>query len=356
MHAEITKLAQLITDYCVGVGKGDKVLIDGDPAGTSQLLISLHEEILKRGGIPFHKLTLGECDYLNLAYGQEFQFQSFAEDDKRIIENMDILIGVQGSMNPRRLERVDIEKLVKFSQATRIVREVTYKKYEAGKMKLLYIEFPTSAMAQEFGLPLVEYEKHFCRACFLDKPNPIQEWNRLLERQEELVGLLGTKKTISVKGEGLDLTFSINGKWTSDNGKRYLPDGEIFTDYIVKDSVSGSMTFTYPAIFQRRKIEDIELDFKDGEIVKVKSSTEEEFLQDLLSGNKEEEVYMSAFGIGTNYEIDKFIGHIAFDEKMGGTIHIALRSPLWVLLRRMGKDDQILADGGLVYENGNFII
>lgn len=357
MHSEIEKLAKLITEYSVEVSQGDRVLIDGDPTGARLLYLCLHKEILKKGGIPFHKLTLGDCDYLNLIYGKEFQFRSFAEDDRRIIENTDILIGIQASMNPRRIDRVSPEKILEFSRATRIVREVVYERFKAGKLKLLYVEYPTNGEAQSCGMSVVEYENRFCRACFLDKKNPIREWKRLSEKQEGLVKFLERKDTISVEGEGTDLTFSTKGrKWTSDDGRRYLPDGEVYVEGPAKDSVNGSIMFNYPGIFKGKEIKDIRIEFRDGKIVKAESSTEEKFLQDLLAVNTGR-VYMSAFGIGTNYRIDSFIGHMAFDEKMGGTIHLALRgSPLWVLLKGMGKDEKIYADDELFYENGNLTI
>lgn len=364
MYSGIKKLAELITAYSVEVGEGDRVLIDGDPTATSLIHIYLHEEVLKRGGIPFHKLTLGECDYLNMVHASELQYQAFVEDDQRILQNTDILIGIQGSVNPRRLDRicdkVDVVKIIRMNQVARVVRETTYKRYIAGDLKVCYVEYPTDGMAQEMGLPLMEYEEKFGKACFLDKANPIDEWKKLAHRQKRIAEFLETKNRITVKGKGIDLSFSINGEWISDNGTRYLPDGEIYTDHIVKDSVNGRGAFSYPGFFQRKEIPDIELQFEEGKIVAATSSGEMELLKKILfderkEGN-EEPVFMSAFGIGTNYRMGSFVGHASLDEKIGGTIHIALRPPLWVLITQMEEDDVILADDEVIYEGRHFTI
>ena len=162
MRSEIEKLAKLITEYSVNVGKGDKVLIDGDPTGTPLIHLGLHQEILKRGGVPFHKSTLGDQDYLNWEYADEFQYRTFAEDDKRILENTDILIGIEGSTNPRRIDRVTTPKKVeKFHKATGFVKDYTIKKYNAGKLHLFYLDYPSNGMAQKVGMSLMEYENLF---------------------------------------------------------------------------------------------------------------------------------------------------------------------------------------------------
>ena len=363
MYSEIENLAKLVVEHSVEVKKGEKVLIEGDPTGTSLLHLYLHKEILKQGGIPIHKLIPGDCDYLNLVYGDEFQFQAMAEDDKKTIETIDILIGMQASTNPRRADTVDPEKIMMYNKATRIVREVVFRKLNEGKLRMFFVEYPINGIAQEHGMSLVEYEDHFCKACFLDEKDPLGEWKKLSKKQDRFIKFLDGKKTIHVEGENTNLTFSVEAKeekkWISDNGKRYLPDGEVFTNHIVKDSVNGSVVFTYPGILERSEIKDIKLEFKEGKLVTVKSSTEEKLLHDMLLSN-EGEVFMSAFGIGTNYKINKFIGHMAFDEKIGGTIHIALRgSPMWsmwVLLTRMEKNDNIYADNELFYERGDFLI
>jgi aminopeptidase len=334
MRSEIKQLSQLITDYSVGIKRGDRVLIDSDPTGTSRLHVSLHEEILKRGGIPFHKLTLGECDFLNVTHAQDFQMEAFADDDKNIMENIDVLIGIQGSVNPRRLDQVDVTKLIKFSQTTRIVRKLTYERFKSGDLRLLYVEYPTIGAAQDCCMPLFELEQHFCRACFLDERNAVEK--------------------IELKGDDIDLTFTVDGEWTSDHGVRYLPDGEIFTDYVVKNSVNGRIKFSYPAFFQRKRIDDIELEFNKGNIVNARSSNDDIHLRNILKS--ENHIYMSAFGIGTNPKITKFIGNISFDEKMGGTIHLALRAPMWVLIKNMEKEDEIFADGTVLYKNRDFVI
>jgi len=360
MYSEIENLAKLIVEHSVEVKKGERVIIDGDPTGTPLLHLCLHREILRKGGIPFHKSQLGDLDYVNLKYAKEYQLRTFAEDDTRMVEDTDIIIGIEASANPRRVEAVNPKNIRRFQRAAKICRDAVAKRSKAGKLRLFFVNYPTNGMAQEHGMPLLEYEDHFCKACFLDRDNPIKEWEKFSKEQERYTRFLETKHTIHVEGEDTDLTFSTKAeegkRWTSDNGKKYLPDGEIYADHIIRDSVNGSIAFTYPGIFRRKEIQGIELKFKDGKIVNAESSTEEKFLQNLLLAN-EGEVYLSAFGIGTNYRIDKFIGQMDFDEKMGGTIHLTLRgSPSWVLLKRMGENERIYAADEAFYDNGVFLI
>ena len=359
MYSQIENLVKLVVEYSVEVKKGERVLIDGDPTGTPLLHLNLHKEILKKGGVPFHKSQLGDLDYVNLVYATEDQLRAFAEDDTRMINDTDVIIGIEASTNPRRVDTVSPENVEKFQRAAQICKEVVYKRVKEGKLRMVFVEYPTNGNAQDCGMSLVEYEDHFCRACFLDEEDPISAWKKLSEKHEKFIKFLKGKNTIRIEGKDTDLTFSIRAEdgneWTPENGKKCLPDGEIFTEHSIRDSVNGSILFTYLGIFRRKEIKDIKLEFKEGKIVNATSSTEEQFLQKLLLS--EEEVHMGAFGIGTNYKINKFIGHMAFDEKMGGTIHLTLRgSPSWVLLKRMEKNERIYADTEIFYEEGNFVI
>jgi aminopeptidase len=360
MYSQIEKLAKLVVEYSAEVKKGERVLIDGDPTGTPLLHLNLHKEILKKGAVPFHKSQLGDLDYVNLVHAEESQLRAIAEDDTRIINDTDVVIGIEASTNPRRVDTVSPENTEKFQKAAQICQELVYKRVKEGTLRMVFVEYPTNGNAQDCGMSLVEYEDHFCRACFLDEEDPTDAWKKLSEKHEKSIRFLNGKNRIRIEGNGTDLTFSTRAedanKWTSESGKKCLPDGEISTEHHIKDSVNGSILFTYPGIFRRREIKDIKLEFKQGKIVNATSSTEEQFLQKLLLSD-EEEVHMGAFGMGTNYKIEKFIGHIAFDEKIGGTIHLTLRgSPSWVLLKRMEKNERIYADNELFYDDSNFVI
>ena len=358
MNFDNNKLAKIITEYSVGVDNEDKVLVDGDPISTSQIHINLHKEILKRGGIPIHKLTLEDCDYLNLMYGDENQYRLIAEEDKKWVENSDIFIMLQSANNTKRADGIEQNKIRQYNNIKKIVKETAHKNYFDGKLKLFYLEYPTVGMAQENKMSILEYEEHFKKACFLEYEDPIKEWKKLSEKHEKYINFLKTKEKFRIEGDKTDLTFSINNNWISDEGRRYLPDGEIFTDSPVKESLNGYITFSYPGIYNRKYIENIRLEFKNGELVEATSTTEQELLKKLLIDPKK--VYVSAFGIGTNYNIDRFIGHMAFDEKMGGTIHLALRGSnmfhMWVLLKKMNPSDCIFADDEIFYKDSKIII
>jgi len=364
MHTGVEKLAQLITSYCVEVGKGDKVLIDGDPTAASLLHIYLHEEILKAGGVPFHKLTLGDCDFLNMVYADTSQYEAFVQDDLRILDNADVFIGIEGSVNPRRLDRVlekvEVEKILRLNRISRVVRAETYKRYEAGDLRVCYVEYPTDGTAQQLGCSLFEYEKKIVQACFLDTENPTETWRALAERQEGVVAALAGRRKFSVRGKNVNLTFEVNGEWISGNGRKYLPDGEVYTDAVVQDSVNGKIAFSYPGTFEKKEIPDLELRFDGGRVVEASASAQREFVEKYFfedrDGEKEEPLFMGAFGVGTNYRMGQFVGCANLDEKRGGTIHIAFRSPMWVLTTDMEEDAVIKADGDVVYEGRRFSV
>lgn len=210
-----------------------------------------------------------------------------------------------------------------------------------------------------------EYADFVYNCCFLYEENPIACWEKLEKDQQKLVDLLNNKTQIQYKGSGIDVRFSTEGKkWINSSGKNNMPSGEVFTAPL-ENSVNGVVRFSYPGIFMGQEIEDIRLEIKDGQVVKGTADKGQELLNKVL-----EIPGARGFGevaIGTNSRVNKFTKNMLFDEKMGGTIHMALGAAYpetggtndsaihWDLLADM-NDGQILADGEVIYDKGKFII
>jgi aminopeptidase len=215
-------------------------------------------------------------------------------------------------------------------------------------------------------MALPEYEDFVYNSCLVNKDDPIAEWKKVRKRQEKICAFLNNAKRIHLTGEDTDLTFDVKGrKWINCCGEKNMPDGEVFTAPI-EDSANGTIRFTYPGIFSGREIEDIKLTFKAGKVVKASAAKGDELLQQLLKIEGADRLGETA--IGTNYEITRFTKHMLFDEKMGGTIHMALgfnpipetgglnKSALhWDILKDMKKDAEIYADSKLFYKNGKVL-
>jgi aminopeptidase len=214
-------------------------------------------------------------------------------------------------------------------------------------------------------MSLEEYEDFVYRSCLVDREDPVAEWKKIHEQQEKICHLLNQTCEMRVLGEDTDLTFSVKGrKWINCSGKENMPDGEVFTTPI-EDSANGAVRFTLPGIFSEREVEDIKLTFRDGKVVKASASKGDEFLQRILGIEGADRIGEAA--IGTNYGITKFTKNMLFDEKIGGTIHLALGASFpetgglnksaihWDILKDMEKDGEIYADGKLFYKNGKFV-
>ncbi|MCW4055480.1 MAG: aminopeptidase, partial [Candidatus Bathyarchaeota archaeon] len=234
-----------------------------------------------------------------------------------------------------------------------------------GKLKWALLPYPINAQAQEASMSLEEYEDFVYRSCMVDKENPIEEWRKIGRAQEKTCGLLDRVSQIRIVGEDTDLNLTVKGrKWINSDGKRNMPSGEVFTAPI-EDSTDGTIRFTYPGIYAGKEVENITLTFKAGRVVSASAAKGSELLQEIIKiegADRPGEV-----AVGINYGINKFTKNMLFDEKMGGTIHMALgnsypesgglnRSAIhWDLLKDMKKGGEIYADGKLIYKDGEFL-
>jgi len=233
-------------------------------------------------------------------------------------------------------------------------------------MKRSLCLFPTKAGAKEASMSLEAYQAFVFNACFLNEANPTAKWEELGKKQQAIVDVLNQKDEIHYLGENIDLTFSAKGRtWVNSDGKSNMPSGEVFTSP-VENSVNGWVKFTVPSQHNGNRVEGVSLEIKDGEVKKWDALIGKEVLDKVfdLPGAR----FFGEMAIGTNMNIQQTTMNILFDEKIGGTVHMAIgqsyyhtggkneSSIHWDMITDMKKDGKIFADGELIYEKGVFII
>lgn len=342
----------------------ENVLIQGSDEA-SPLIKELYKECLLADAYPRVLADL-DLQYLFYQNAREHQLQYVSPFDKFLVEKADVMIGIFCEPNPKGLSNVNPEKIRKHQAARSGLVEILFKREAEGKFRWGGLPYPIVAQAQEGNMALPEYEDFVYNSCLVDREDPVVEWKRIRMEQERLCSFLDKVENIRMVGEDTDLTYSVKGrKWINCCGEKNMPDGEVFTAPI-EDSVNGTIRFTFPGVFHGREIEDISLTFKAGKVVEASAVKGEELLKELLKIEGADRLGEAA--IGTNYEITRFTKNMLFDEKMGGTIHMALglnpipqtgglnKSALhWDILKDMKKGGEIYADGKLFYKNGKFI-
>ncbi len=362
----VSRLAKLLVNYCVSVKPGDKVLIMGNQSGWP-LIKESYREVIRAGGNPMTSWFEDELDEILFKEANDDQLTFVPEPYKLIMETFDCRIAISGSNNTRALSNIDPTRQRMRQIAMRELMEISMKRSAEGSLRWVGTQFPTNAQAQEADMSLSEYEDFVYGACFVDKGDPVAEWRRMSTMQQELVDWLAGKSHIKVQGAHVDLELSISGRtFINSDGKRNMPSGEIFTGPI-EDSANGWVRFSYPAIVAGREISGIELRFENGRVVKASAKKNAEFLLKALDSD-EGSRYLGEFAVGTNNGIDRFTKSILFDEKIGGTIHMALgagypetgsknkSSIHWDMICDMRTDGKIWVDDELFYDKGNFIL
>lgn len=361
----VEKLAQVLVQYSAEVQPKDKVLLSGGPIA-EPLLKAIYTEVLKAGGHPMLLTSMPGVAELLYKYGNDEQIQYISPHIKLAYETYDIMINIMSPMNTKELTNVPPEKIALANQAGSEIFGTMMKRTAEGDFKWSLALFPTNASAQDAEMSLSEYEDFVYSACLPDMDDPIGYWKGVAAQQQKVVDFLDKANTLRVEGPDVDLRMSIEGRtFVNCCGTRNMPDGEVFTGP-VEDSVEGHVRFSYPTTYQGRTLEGVHVWFEKGKVVKATADKGEGFLLETIDTD-EGARFVGEFAIGTNIGITRATGNTLFDEKIGGSFHMALGRGMpetgsvnqsaihWDMVCDLSQGGKIWADDKLIYENGAFI-
>ena len=365
MDPRLKKLARLLVEYSVRMKPTDKVFIVADEVATPWMAAVL-EEALKTGAHVETRITSDALGEIRLKRSSKEQLLQAAEIPLLINRTADVILTAWGSRNTRINSNVPSDQLKYASQGGREAHQLFMARLGSGDLRWCGTQFPTEADAQEASMSLTEYEDFVYGAGLLDAEDPVSEWKRISADQERWVKWLDSKSELHFVSEGTDLRVNVAGrKWINCDGRLNFPDGEVFTSP-VEDGIDGHITFSFPGIYAGKEVEGIRLEVEKGLIVKATASKGEDLLHALMETDDGAKRF-GEVAIGTNYGIAKFTRNMLFDEKIGGTVHMAIGDSMpdagglnrsgihWDMLCDMRQGGRILADGILFHENGRFL-
>jgi aminopeptidase len=359
-------LAKILVGYSTKVQEGEVVSIDGENAA-APLLLAVYEEVLKAGGNPVLNVALdGQiASYFKHASDKQLEWISpFAE---WMVDNADVRIAIGASTNTRELSGVPPERQTLRQTVTGDLMQRAMKRSASGDFRWVYTLYPTSAYASEAEMSLADYEDFYYGACLADDPDPLHAWKKASEECNRLAAWIEGHEEVRVTAPGTDIKLGIAGRtFIPCVGDHNMPDGEFFTGP-VEDSVEGEVTFHLPAVIAGREVSGVHLRFEAGKVVDASAERGEEFLIQLLDTDEGART-LGELGIGTNYGIDRGTREVLLDEKIGGTVHMAIgqaypesggtnvsavHTDLVCDLRLGGR---LEVDGIVMQEDGRFIV
>ncbi len=366
MDERIAKHAHLLLNYSVCVKKGDKVLIVGQIV-CYPLMKEIFRQAICQGAFPECRFADEELQEIVLREGSSKQIQHVPESLKKSYETSDVILTVWGSANTRIFANIAPDKMKLSSRGKRPILDILFDRLAKGELRWCGTLFPTRAVAQEANMSLFEFQEFAYEACHLNEKDPIARWQEIDRQQAKICHYLNQKERLRIISRDTDLTVSMkNRRWINCSGKENFPDGEVFTSP-VENSAEGHIRFNFPAIEDGREVEDIRLTLQKGKVIKATAARGADFLLEMLKTDKGAS-YLGEVAIGTNYHIQRFSKNILFDEKIGGTVHVALGRSLpeaggknqsaihWDMICDMKEGGQIFADDQLIYQDGKFTI
>lgn len=362
---QMQRLAKVLVNYAVAVQPGEWVGLSGDVLALP-ILREVHREILAAGGHVSLRMSDEAMARTFLRNANDDQLNWLNPMQQQFIEEADVMINVRAPANTRAMTGIDPKRMQQVAAARRPLTQTYMRRSAEGSFKWVVTQYPTEASAQEANMSLEDYADFLYGATFCDREDPVAEWQRMSAMQQRKVDYLKGKREVVLKGPNIDISLSIADRvFINADGKRNMPDGEIFTGP-VEDSVNGWVRFSYPSIVGGRAVSGIELKFEDGKVVQASAEQNDELLQAQLNTD-EGARYLGEFAIGTNFGIQQFTGNILFDEKIGGTVHMAIGASYpdtggknqsavhWDMICDMREDSEIHVDGELFYKNGTFV-
>lgn len=361
----IDKLAKLLVHYSVGVRPGDLFVIRGTPLA-AQLIEACYREALAAGAHPHTDVRLPGLDEIFFQHASNDELDFVSPISRYYIEHFNAQLHIMSDANTKALSRIDPARMGRAQSARRELTATFMEREARDELRWSVTIFPTDAYAQDAALSVNDLADFIFRACLVDQPDPVAAWQEAASRQQRLIDRLTGKQEIRLVGPDTDLTVSVAGRtWINDDGKKNMPGGEIFTGP-VENSANGTIRYSFPAIYGGKEVADVRLRFVDGVVVEARAERNNELLQSLLAlddGAKR----LGEFAFGTNPGITNFTRNILFDEKIAGTVHLALgagyqttgssnQSALhWDMVCDLRQGGEVYVDGELFASDGQFV-
>jgi len=349
------RLGDLLVNYSAAVRPGEKVMIAFVELETYPLVQVVYQACILAGAFPQVQFLSEELNRLVLAHGSLGQIGWTPEIEAYGMEWADVYFGLRGAHNLDVFWNIPAEKLALFRKAAGKISSLRWQ-----KTRWCVVRVPNAPLAQQAGIDEGTLTDMFFNACFLDWPTVRQEWQRWADT-------LNRGKSIRLLGKGTDLVFSTEGRtWDVADGHSNMPDGEIMTSP-VESTLDGTIYFEFPGVLAGRMMEDICLHWEGGKLVEASSSTNQDFLRSVLQTDAGAS-RVGEFAIGANPEVSYFCKDILLDEKIGGTVHIALgraypkvggtnQSAIhWDIVKDMRQEGEIYMDGKLIFKNGKVLL
>jgi len=351
--------ARLLCGYCLDARPGQQVVVRSTTLA-APLLLAVQRELLARGAWPLLRTELpGQAEGWWAAAG-DAQLDGFAPAELAEAEQTDASLTIQAPENTTALAGVHPARMARAARAREPVREAALRRRWCGTF------WPTPAAAQQARMGTADFAAFVRRATFLDRPDPVAAWGELSAMQARLAERLGRARELRIEAEGADLQLSVAGRtWVNSDGRRNMPSGEVFTGP-VEDSAEGRIRFTVPSSPRGVEVAGIELELRAGRVVDARAERGREYLLATLETDAGAR-RLGEIGIGTNYGIDRPVGAILFDEKIGGTVHLALGRSYpetggvnesavhWDMICDLRAGGRLSADGEVIQEDGALV-
>ena len=362
----VTNLARILVGYSTRVKEGETCLVEG-PTEAEPLIAAVYEEVLAAGGHPVISMSFNEQQPTYFERASDDQLDWVSPVAKWAAEEADCRIAIGADTNTRALSGVSPERQTRRQAATRPLMETTMRRSAEGTHRWVYTIFPTNAYASDAEMSLEAFEDFYYGACLSDGGDPLSNWEQASEETRRLAEWVNGRSEVHITGPGTDIRLGVEGRtFIPCFGDRNMPDGEFFTGP-VEDSVEGEVSFHLPAMVGGREVSGVRFRFEAGKIVDASAERGEDFLIQLIDTD-EGARRLGELGIGTNYKIDRGTRDVLLDEKIGGTVHMAVgasypesggvnesavHTDLVCDLRQGGK---IEADGELLQQDGKFVV
>jgi aminopeptidase len=319
----------------------------------------VQRELLERGAWPLMRVELPGAEEVFYAAARDAHLDGYAPAELAEAEAVDATLRIAAPDNVNALAGVEPERLARAARAREPLREARLSR----RWAVTY--WPTPASAQQAAMATGDFAAFVERALFLDRSDAAAAWGELSAFQARLVERLSTARTLRIEAEGTDLSLSVAGRtWINSDGRRNMPSGEVFTGPI-EDSAEGRIRFSLRSVHRGVTVEGVELELRAGRVVSARAERGDAYLQATLATDDGARA-LGEIGIGTNFGIDRPVGSTLFDEKIGGTVHLALgrsypetggtnRSAVhWDLICDLRAGGRLSADGETLMQDGAF--